>query len=134
MRDIDESGDVLEHFLDFLANGVGIDLLNLFLEDFDFLFWEVEVLSFEGFDVSDDLSYSAWNGPYVLNEVFGELSVFGVFGLLGIADNVIDFLFDVLELDSEAFIELGISFVFVIGSDDFDELFEIFFDVLVINE
>jgi hypothetical protein len=70
----------------------------------------------------------------VLNEVFGELSVFGVFGLLGIADNVIDFLFDVLELDSEAFIELGISFVFVIGSDDFDELFEIFFDVLVINE
>ena len=38
VRDIDESSDVLEHFLDFLANCVGIDLLNLFLEDFDFLF------------------------------------------------------------------------------------------------
>ena len=69
-----------------------------------------------------------------MNKVFGELSVFGVFRLLGIPNNVIDFLFDVLELDSKPFIELGVPFVLVIGSDDFDELFEIFFDVLVVNE
>ena len=70
----------------------------------------------------------------MLNEVFGELSVSGVFGLLGVPDDVVDFLFDVLELDSEAFVELGVASVFIVGPDDFDELFEVIFNVGIIDE
>ena len=56
-------------------------------------------------------------------EFLGKLFVSGIFGFAGVPDDVIDFLFDVLELDSEAFVELVVPFVCVVGSDDFNELF-----------
>ena len=67
-------------------------------------------------------------------EIIGKLFVSGVFGVPGISNDIVDFMFDVLEFDSKAFIEFFVSIVGILGSDDFNELFEIVFNILVICE
>ncbi len=66
-------------------------------------------------------------------EFLGELFISGVFGLPSIPDDVVYFLFDVLELDPKTLVEFIVSFISVIGPDDFNEFLQILFNVLIIS-
>ena len=67
-------------------------------------------------------------------KLLSELFVFRIFSLSSVLNDVINFIFDILELDSKTFIEFITSGITILRSDDFNELLEIFFDILIIGE
>ena len=67
-------------------------------------------------------------------ELIVELFIFCIFWFSSVPDNIIDFIFNILELDSKAFIKFVIPIVTILRSDDFNKLFEIFFDILIVSE
>ena len=67
-------------------------------------------------------------------ELFSKLFVFRIFTISSVLNDVINFIFDILELNSKTLIEFVISVVTILSPDDFNKLLEILFDILVISK